>query len=196
MKKSTLQFLFAFVFFTTGLVAQNTFNKNNAVERTKKFESGQISSAKSLVENLNSFSTYNLFVEALSQTELQNTIQGDGLYTVFVISNSGIESAFSNEKKLEAFLKSTNATQIDKLLRYHIIPGSVDKHSMIKEIEKRGGSVTYRTLAETMLTFKKEGDTIYITVDGGESRAVITDFDLFYNNGTFHVVDCFVKKPA
>lgn len=196
MKNHTLFTLMLLLITTTGLIAQNKFLKNDTIERTKDFENDKISSVKSLLENLEAFPSYTLFREAMAYTDLGKTIQGDGLYTVFVINNSGIESAFSNEKERKAFLNNSNTSQIDKLLRYHIIPGSVDKHSMMREMEKRGGSVSYRTLAEQMLTFIKEGDTIYITVDGGDSRAVITDFDLFYNNGTFHVVDCFVKKPA
>lgn len=165
--------------------SQNRFLKNNTTERTKMLGSNTIYSTKTLTENLEDISSYSLFLDALSKTGLDENIQDEGLYSVFVIKNEGFTSYFS-EEELENLMNNTE--DLRKIIAYHIIPGSVDRNSIEKEAGKRGGRVAYRTLSDTNITFEVDDDAIYI-LDSDDCKNKITDFNFFYNNGMFHIVD-------
>lgn len=175
------------------MVAQNKFIKDDTTIRTTMLETDSIFSNKTLVENIENISKYQHFKTALELTNLEKTIQGEGLYTVFVVIDKGFEKEYK-DKELKKLFEPASANKLTQMMSYHIIPGSVDKHSLEKEIEKRGGTVSYRTLAGKNLEFKKDGDKIYI-VGKDKNRSVITNFNLLYNNGMFHTIDKIIIMP-
>jgi len=173
--------------------AQNKFIKDDTTVRTTMLETDSIFSNKTLVENIETISKYQNFKTALELTKLDKTVQGEGLYSVFVVTDKGFEKEYK-DKELKKLFEPANSSKLTQLLSYHIIPGSVDKHSLSTEIKKRGGAVTYRTLAGKNLEFRQDGETIYI-VGKDNSRSVITNFNLLYNNGIFHTIDKIIITP-
>jgi uncharacterized surface protein with fasciclin (FAS1) repeats len=173
--------------------AQNKFIKDDTTVRTTMLETDSIFSNKTLVENIETISKYQNFKTALELTKLDKTVQGEGLYSVFVVTDKGFEKEYK-DKELKKLFEPANSSKLTQLLSYHIIPGNVDKHSLSTEIKKRGGAVTYRTLAGKNLEFRQDGETIYI-VGKDNSRSVITNFNLLYNNGIFHTIDKIIITP-
>ncbi|HZH69340.1 MAG TPA: fasciclin domain-containing protein [Flavobacteriaceae bacterium] len=185
-----LIFILLFTSVASG-IAQNKFKKNDTSVRTKVLVSDTLYSNKSFVENIETINNFSLFISLFKNSGHSERIQDQGLYSIFIFDNEVINATF-DEEELEELLTSEGQSRLNELFSYHIIPGSVDKHSLVTEIRKRGGEVSYRTLGGKTITFKQNGENFYI--QDGESVSNIIYFDYFYNNGTIHVVDKIIQN--
>jgi transforming growth factor-beta-induced protein len=114
---------------------------------------------------------FTVLASALADTGLDETLAGDGPYTVFAPT----DEAFAMLP--EGFLEALSNQELIDLLRYHVVEGSVDEDTV----------VTLST-AETML---EEDLAIQVTSEGvylnGLTKLVMTDVET--SNGVVHVID-------
>src|SRR5690606_14143683 len=97
-------------------------------------------------------------------------------------------SGFScfDEDTLKEMFAAKNTDQLKKEVSYHIIPGRVDLHSMLR-VSSAGKPVYFRTVDGGILQLKNEGEVVYlVSSDGVKSQN--TQADLSHNQGYFHVV--------
>lgn len=120
---------------------------------------------------------------------LETVLSGTGPYTVFAPSDAALGAAAS-ELTGEAMRAQSAA-----LLRAHIVPGALTRADIGAAIDRKGGPVEMRNVADGVLTFAKEGDTIVITdPNGGKAR--LTGSETLASNGVVQPIDASLASPA
>jgi uncharacterized surface protein with fasciclin (FAS1) repeats len=125
-------------------------------------------------------SSFTTLVTALKAADLVTTLQGKGPYTVFAPTNE----AFSKvpEDVLNDLLKPENKAQLQAVLTYHVVAGSVD-------------AKTAMTLSEAATV---QGEDIQISLNGQKvmiNDAQVLTADIGASNGIIHVIDTVILPP-
>lgn len=115
---------------------------------------------------------FEILVAAVAAAGLDETLSGEGPFTVFAPTNEAFEAL--PEGVLDALLLPENKDDLTSILTYHVVSGEV----MAADVT--AGDV------ETV-----EGSTIAITTDGGvkvnDANVIVTDVDA--SNGVIHAID-------
>ena len=123
---------------------------------------------------------FGTLAKALTEAKLVETLQGKGPFTVFAPT----DEAFSRLPKetVETLLKPENREQLQAVLTYHVISGSVDL----------AGALAAKQAATV------QGAEVQFTFSDGKVRvneAVILDADIQCSNGIIHVIDSVILPP-
>jgi uncharacterized surface protein with fasciclin (FAS1) repeats len=139
----------------------------------------QISSKKTIPENLSASSDFSLIVQALNQSGMSTTLKGKGPYTVFVPNNAAVGKLQS--MTLNDLLLPANSAKLKKVLSYHVVSGKYTSASL-----KDGMSL--KTMeGESLKVMNSQGT--WTIVDGqGNSSTVVTS-DVVSSNGVIFVID-------
>lgn len=120
---------------------------------------------------------------------LASVLEGKGPYTVFAPVDAAFASA--GEFGTEA-LKAQDAA----LLRAHIVPGALTRSDIESAIASGGSDgAQMRTMADTLLTFSKDGDAILVSAADG-AKARLTGTQSLASNGVVQPVDALLVKAA
>ncbi len=142
------------------------------------------SSEKSLLENLQpyeGFSTIAEFIEANAVSIFDEDFMG----TVFVTTNSSFEAEEDTE---EDEVDLNLASNRQKILKFHIVPGRLDAHGIKKAVEKGGGTAYFATLqGENLGARLKDGKVVLF--DSENNTATIIGSDLYHKHGFFHIIE-------
>jgi uncharacterized surface protein with fasciclin (FAS1) repeats len=131
-------------------------------------------------QNAESFET---LVAALQAADLVDALKAEGPFTVFAPTDSAF--AALPEGTLDDLLKPENKSQLQEILKYHVVQGKAT-----------AGDVTGMKEAETL-----EGSAVGIQVkDGtvvltGKNKANVTATDIMASNGVIHVIDAVLMPP-
>lgn len=132
------------------------------------------SAKKDIVDTAVGAKSFNTLVAAVKAAGLVETLKGDGPFTVFAPT----DEAFSKlpEATIANLLKPENKTQLQNILKYHVVSGRVMASDVVK-----------LDSAKTVL-----GQKVNIKVsDGGvkvnDANVVKTDIET--SNGVIHVID-------
>jgi len=120
---------------------------------------------------------------ATRSSGLAEVLEGKGSYTVLAPVNAALGAAGSE------LAGGTLRAQSAALLRAHIVPGALTRAD-IEAALSRGGSegVKMRTMADSLITFTKNGDAIVVTAaDGATGR--LTGSEKVVSNGVVQPVD-------
>ena len=119
-------------------------------------------------------------------------LAGVGPYTLFAPTNSALEGL--GEGRADGLASEGMGPQAAALLRAHIVPGTLTRRDLAAAIENAGGKpVRMRTMADTMLTFTKEGDAIAVASDDG-ARARVTGQEGIGANGALQPIDGVLRR--
>lgn len=125
---------------------------------------------------------------AIKNAGLSGVLDGKGPYTVFAPSNAVLTSAgsdFSGEQ-----MKAQSAA----LLRAHIVPGALNRADIMAAIDNSGeDGVQMRTMADGLLTFSKDADTVVVTTADGAS-ARLTGDEMVLANGVVQPVSALLMQ--
>lgn len=113
-------------------------------------------------------------VNALVAADLTGALGGDGPFTVFAPTDNAFENLPGGT--LAKLLKPENKSQLQAILKYHVVPGRVE----LRDIA-RGASL--KTLNGATLTGKAAGHKLKV---GG---ATVVKADVACRNGIVHVID-------
>lgn len=121
---------------------------------------------------------------------LSEVLASKGPYTVFAPSNaslSGLSGSLTGDAQ-----KAQSAA----LLRAHIVPGALTRADILAAIKRRGDDgIQMRTMADTLLTFSRDGDKILVTApDGAVAR--LTGREAPAANGVLQPTDGVLVKPS
>lgn len=126
----------------------------------------------------------------LDNAALGDVLAGKGPYTVFAPSDAAF-AASAGDLGDEA-MKAQGAA----MLRAHIVPGALTRADIVAAIDRNGsGAVEMRTMANSLLTFSKEGDAVIVSGDNG-ARARLTGDETLASNGVVQPVDGLLVLPA
>ena len=120
----------------------------------------------------------------MANAGLGTVLEGTGPYTVFAPNDAAFTAAGGSDLGGEAM-----KAQAAALLRAHIVPGALTRADIDAAIGRNGsGTVEMRTMANTLLTFSKEGDAIVVAGEGG-ARGRLAGQETVASNGVVQPVD-------
>lgn len=125
-----------------------------------------------------SFST---LVTALKAADLVGVLNGDGPFTVFAPTDEAFSKVPADV--LNNLLKPENKAQLQAVLTYHVVSGSVD-------------AKTAMTLSQATTV---QGEKISISLNGETVKindASVVAADIKASNGIIHVIDTVILPPS
>ncbi len=182
LKKHT--FLLVIVIIGYTVTAQKYTKKDNETV-TKEWRGNTFSSSLSLIDNIAEVSDLSLLKRALNNEAINNSLEAEEMITVFAISNNGFSEL---QAKHDSIFDASKSKQLTAIIKYHVIPGRVDSHSIKKAVERNGGTVYYTTLQGEKLEVKEENDQLVLVGSQGNT-SLISATDFYHKNGFFHIVD-------
>jgi len=182
LKKYTFLLLVALIGNT---VTAQKYTKTDKETVTKEWQGYTFSSSKSLIDNISEVSELSLLKRALHNEAINMSLDAEEMITVFAISNQGFTKL---QAKHDSIFTASKAKLLTAIIKYHVIPGRVDSHSIKNAVKRNGGTVYYATLQGEKLGIKEEnGQLVLVDVQGNTSVISATDF--YHKNGFFHIVD-------
>lgn len=123
---------------------------------------------------------FGTLAKALTEAKLVDTLQGKGPFTVFAPTDEAFEKL--PKGTVDTLLKAENRDQLQAVLTYHVVGGSIDLAGALAAKE-----------AKTV-----QGSAVNIAFSEGRVRvndAAIIDADVKCSNGVIHVIDSVILPP-
>jgi uncharacterized surface protein with fasciclin (FAS1) repeats len=126
---------------------------------------------------------FSLLVQALTEAELVDDLQGDGPFTVFAPTNAAFAALLADLGITAEELLARD--DLADILLYHVVPGEVDSAAAIAAAGTQVGTLN--------------GDTVDVSLDNGDlfiDQAQVINTDLKAKNGIVHVIDAVLLPDA
>ena len=147
-------------------------------------------SNRTLAATLKGDRAFGTLERVLDNAALGAVLEGTGPYTVFAPSDAAFTAA-AGDLGDEA-MKAQGAA----MLRAHIVPGALTRADIRAAIDRgSSGTAEMRTMANSLLTFSKDGDALIVTGDNG-ARGRLTGDETLASNGVVQPVDALLVKAA
>lgn len=147
-------------------------------------------SNQTLAATLEGDRAFGTLERVLDNAALGDVLAGKGPYTVFAPSDAAFTASASDLG--DEAMKAQGAA----MLRAHIVPGALTRADIIAAIDRGGsGSAEMRTMANTLLTFSKDGEVLIVTGENG-ARARLTGDETIASNGVVQPVDALLVRAA
>lgn len=137
--------------------------------------------AKDIVDTAVDAGTFNTLVAAVQAAGLEDTLRGDGPFTVFAPTDEAF--AALPEGTVENLLLPENLESLQAVLTYHVLPGKV----MSADIA--GQELSVATVEGSEVSVNA---TDGVMVDGANVVAA----DIEATNGVIHVIDAVILPPS
>ncbi len=143
--------------------------------------------SQDLIETLSADSNYSQLVELVKTAGMVEALKGKGPFTIFAPTNDAF--AKLPKERLAALLRPENKAELQRLLKYHIIPASVASADLLKLRESS------RTLAGITFNIVTRDGKIRV---GGDTRGManVTKTDVACSNGIVHTIDGVMSPPV
>jgi len=136
--------------------------------------------AQNIVELASGQEDLSTFVSAVQAAGMEETLQGDGPFTVFAPSNDAF--AALPDGTLESLMLPENKEELVKILSYHVVAGQMLAADLID-----GKSATVQG-EEVDVVVSASGVTI--------NDATVTSSDVQATNGVVHIIDKLITPPS
>ena len=136
---------------------------------------------QNIVEVANGTGSHDILVAALTHVGLDQTLVGDGPFTVFAPTDQAFEDA---EVNLDDYDTDSENETLRNILLYHVISGT---------------AVEASDVTDGMTAEAANGDSLVFAVDGENvsvGDAAVTTADVEASNGIIHVIDKILIPPA
>jgi len=164
-------------------IAQKYKSTSN-ISITKDWQQITFTSDKTLQENIAQSSSFSIMAAILEDQLISNQLSSQEMVTVFVAKDSSFLALDESNRK--ALL--SNNQRVSQLVKFHTIPGRVDKNAIEKAISISGGIAYFMTLDGEKLAVSKNKEALTIS-DSKGNTAVINETDFYHKNGFFHMVE-------
>ena len=147
-------------------------------------------SIRTIAATLKDDRAFGTLERVLENAALGDVLAGTGPYTVFAPADAAFTAAAGDlgDEAMKA--------QAAAMLRAHIVPGALTRADILAAIAaKESGAVEMRTMANSLLTFTREGETVIVAGDNG-ARARLTGSETLASNGVVQPVDALLVAPA
>jgi uncharacterized surface protein with fasciclin (FAS1) repeats len=127
-----------------------------------------------IIETAEKAGKFTTFTKALTATGLDETLKGDGPFTIFAPSDEAFNKL--HENSLANLMRPENMGKLKATLMYHVLPGKL----MAGEMEKKS------TAIETM-----HGQTLKVETSNGVrvNNVTVQNPDIEASNGVIHVIN-------
>ena len=177
MKKIIVS-VFSFAFLASAAMAQDS---NPVVGGAAMYPT------RNIIENAVNSKDHSTLVAAVKAAGLVDALQTAGPFTVFAPTNNAFNLLPAGT--VDILLKPENKTQLQNVLKYHVVAGNWSASSVVEMINKNNNKWMIETL---------QGGKIYASLDdkgqvwlwdenGGKSMVTIADVN--QSNGVIHVID-------
>ncbi len=147
-------------------------------------------STSTIATTLKSDRAFGTLERVLANAQLDTVLEGAGPYTVFAPSDAAFTAAAVDLG--DEALKAQGAA----MLRAHIVPGALTRADILAAIDRGGsGKVEMRTMANSLLTFSKDGGTLIVTGDNS-APARLTGDEMIASNGVVQPIDGLLVRPS
>jgi len=120
---------------------------------------------------------------------LESVLEGVGPYTVFAPTDAAFGAAGPGDLASEE-----NRAPAAALLRAHIVPGALTRQDILAAIDANAsGKVEMRTVADGLLSFSRDGETVVVTAPDG-ATARLTGEQTLAKNGVIQPIDGVLVK--
>ena len=143
----------------------------------------KFSSEKDIAQNLDSLPGFSVFRELYSNDEIKALTGDSFMGTMFILSDAAFNDE-SDPDRSNLFAFPDNKIKLVKAL---IVPGRVDKHSLMKAAT-RGGKAELATLGGDKLQVRVSGENIEL-FDSDGNTAVLIGTNFYHSNGFFHLAE-------
>lgn len=148
-------------------------------------------SSRTLAATLQGEDGFRTLRETATNAGLTSVLEGVGPYTVFAPADAAFTAGGTATDLTDESLRAQSAA----LLRAHIVPGALTREDIVAAIERDGGGdVQMRTMANTLLTFSRDGEAIVVSAENG-ARGRLTGEERLASNGVFQPVDALLVRP-
>jgi uncharacterized surface protein with fasciclin (FAS1) repeats len=124
---------------------------------------------------------------------LESVLEGVGPYTVFAPTDAAFGAAGPGDLTSEE-----NSAPAAALLRAHIVPGALTRQDILSAMvcidANQTGKVEMHTMADSLLSFSRDGETVVVTAPDG-ATARLTGEQTLARNGVIQPVDGVLVKP-
>ncbi|PVW13109.1 fasciclin [Marixanthomonas spongiae] len=151
-----------------------------AMMAKKEFEENTIAAKAMDDQNLSTL------VDALKQAGLAQTFMEEGEYTVFAPTNDAFEAV--PQATRDDLMKDENKTQLENLLKYHVVSGEWKADALKKAINDNDNKYRVTTLqGENIILSIKDGNVMVEDAKG--NMATVTGTDVDASNGVVYTID-------
>jgi uncharacterized surface protein with fasciclin (FAS1) repeats len=187
MKSINLKIIVFALFISTVSFAQK-YTKTDNSEVKKKWNETKFYSSKSFSENIAEVPNLSKLKKDLEFGSSLKAIEDEEMVTIFAMTNNGYEKLQAVQDSI--FDISVTANRV-ALIKYHVVPGRVDSHSIKKAVKRSGSIAHFATLQGEKLGVKEENGQLFL-VDSLGNTSLISATDFYHKNGYFHLVEGYV----
>ena len=141
---------------------------------------------RTIVQNASTASNLTTLVTAVKAADLVDTLSGPGPFTVFAPTNAAFDKVPASMRN--SLMQPANKAQLQSVLKYHVVPGTLTAADLMQRIRAGGGTATLTTVQGQTLRLSMMGNMIMINGMAGSS-AHVTQGDVRQSNGIVHVID-------
>lgn len=145
---------------------------------TKEWKGLTFSSEKSIFRNIENTDEFSkaapLFKDGI--------IAEDAMLTAFVMVNSSFDKL--DEEQEESLFADTSKS----FITYHLVPGRVDSHALVRAVANGNGTAFYDTILGQRLGVREVAGKLVLFDELGNTANVIAT-DYYHKNGFFHIID-------
>jgi uncharacterized surface protein with fasciclin (FAS1) repeats len=138
--------------------------------------------AADIVETAVTNGSFKTLTAALQAAGLVETLKGKGPYTVFAPTDEAFKKLPAGT--VENLLKPENKAQLEKVLTYHVVAGSVMSGDL------KGKTTNAKTVEGSAIRIDASGNTVKV------NDAVVTQADVNVSNGVIHVIDSVIMPKS
>ena len=149
-------------------------------------------SSLTLAATLQDDEAFGTLKQVLTNAGLIEVLEGTGPYTVFAPADAAFTTAGSDTDFTAEAMRAPAAA----LLRAHIVPGALTRADIGAAIDSGGtGTIQMRTMADTLLSFTRDGDALVVTAPDG-ALAHLTGSEALVRNGVVQPIDALLIRPT
>lgn len=123
---------------------------------------------------------------AVSVSNAAQTLRAAGPVTVFAPSDEAFARLAPGA--VEELLLPANRETLNKLLNYHVVPGTMTLEELRTRIDRGGGVARLSTVGGDLLMARREGKAVALTDTQGNKSYIETP-DVQQTDGVFHVIN-------
>ena len=192
MMKTINQRLLFFILLINTIGFAQKYTKTDTSELSKNWNKTTFYASKSFTENITEIPSFSTLKKDLELGSSTKEIEDQEMVTIFAMTNNAYEKLKGVNDSVFDIVPITNRIAI---IKYHVIPGRVDKRSIKKAIQYKGGIAYFMTLQGVKLGIKEENSQLFL-VDSFGNTSVISATDFYHKNGFFHIVEGYVLPTS
>ncbi|MBZ6381583.1 fasciclin domain-containing protein [Sphingomonas sanguinis] len=141
---------------------------------------------RTILDNAAATGSLSSFVAAVRAAGLATTLASPGPYTVFAPSNEAFGRLAPGV--LDQLLQPANRESLVRVIRFHMVPGTIGVAELQRRIAAGNGTATLMTVQGEPLTVTMTQSVITLT-DASGNKSYVEAGDMAQANGVVHIVN-------